>query len=98
MSAQYLPVPRVDLLAVGRDVTDVTSQDQPGRQRSSVPDLATIGRRRVGFVMNHLPTSTNESSVENILGSPPSMFLDDLTQFLDISMTRSAPSSRGPSR
>ena len=85
---QYLPGPDgVEVLAVGRDVTgrhfaELNLAASEARFRDLADKSADVVWR---FVMKPHPHFDYMSpSVENILGYPPSMFLDDLTQFLDI--------------
>ena len=85
---QYIPGPDgAEVLAVGRDVTgrhfaELNLAASEARFRDLADKSADVVWR---FVMEPYPHFDYMSpSVENILGYPPSMFLGDLTHFLDI--------------
>jgi diguanylate cyclase (GGDEF)-like protein/PAS domain S-box-containing protein len=85
---QYLPGPDgAEVLAVGRDVTgrhfaELNLAASEARFRDLADKSADVVWR---FVMKPHPHFDYMSpSVESILGYPPSMFIDDLSQFLDI--------------
>jgi diguanylate cyclase (GGDEF)-like protein/PAS domain S-box-containing protein len=85
---RYLPgSDGAEVLAVGRDVTgrhtaELNLADSEARFRDLADKSADVVWR---FVIDPRPHFDYMSpSIENILGYPPSVFLDDLARFLDI--------------
>jgi diguanylate cyclase (GGDEF)-like protein/PAS domain S-box-containing protein len=88
---QYLPATDctefAEVLAVGRDVTgrhiaELNLADSEARFRDLADNSADVVWR---FVIDPHPHFDYISpSVENILGYPPSVFLDDFSRFLDV--------------
>jgi diguanylate cyclase (GGDEF)-like protein/PAS domain S-box-containing protein len=85
---RYLPGPEGDeVLAVGRDMTarhiaETKLAESESRFRELADKSADVMWR---FVLSPYPHFDYMSpSIESILGYPPSFFLDDFTQFLDI--------------